>query len=449
MEKPAPVDAPVDNSCSCLYSNVDSLLNKRHELEAIISSFNPTIIALTEIMPKNAKNVDMNEFNIDNYDKFINNVPHRGVLIYVHKRVNATMMTVESKYDEFIEYTMCEIKTLNTGVNLLFVCVYRSPNSDPDNNANLLNLLTGIDKHPAKLKCIVGDFNLPGIDWRNGETKDQFSAQFYASTLDLFLHQNITQTTRNKHAQTPSLIDLILTNDNHMVNDIKHIAPLGKSDHDVILFNLNLHIDTYLSPEIVFYNKGDYDNFRSFVDCQDWEVLTDANIEDTWSMIKDTLNQGTSEFVPKCKIKNTYKPPWLNKSATKAIKSKQKAYKNYLANKTHYNEFKYKMMRNAVTTEVRAAKKYFEQRIAKESKDNPKAFWKYVKSKTVCKTNVGNLKYNGKMAETDMEKAEMLNLFFSNVYTDEDPTMPDVNTSPADYFICDIRVTPECKKQTV
>ena len=134
-------------------------------------------------------------------------------------------------------------------------------------------------------------------------------------------NQNITQTTRNKHAQTPSLIDLILTNDNHMVNDIKHIAPLGKSDHDVILFNLNLHIDTYHSPEIVLNNKGDYDNFRSFVDSQDWEVLTDANIEDTWSMIKDTLNQGTSEFVPKCKIKNTYKPPRLNKSATKAIKS--------------------------------------------------------------------------------------------------------------------------------
>ena len=72
----------------CLYSNVDSLLiiNKRHELEAIISTFNPSptsialplplalALALTEIMPKNAKNVYMNEFNIDNYDKFINNV---------------------------------------------------------------------------------------------------------------------------------------------------------------------------------------------------------------------------------------------------------------------------------------------------------------------------------------------------------------------------------------
>ena len=104
------------------------------------------------------------------------------------------------------------------------------------------------------------------------------------------------------------------------------------------------------------------------------------------------------------------------------------------------------MMRNAATTEVRAATKYFEQRIAKESKDNPKAFWKYVKSKTVCQTNVGNLKYNGQMAETDMEKAKMLNLFFSNVYTDEDPTMPDVNTSPADYCICGIRVTPESVK---
>ena len=41
-------------------------MNKRNELEAIISTDNPSIIALTELMPKKAKNIDTNEFNIDN-----------------------------------------------------------------------------------------------------------------------------------------------------------------------------------------------------------------------------------------------------------------------------------------------------------------------------------------------------------------------------------------------
>ena len=79
------------------------------------------------------------------------------------------------------------------------------------------------------------------------------------------------------------------------------------------------------------------------------------------------------------------------------------------------------------TNEVRKAIKSFEQRLAGECKNNPKAFWKYVKSKTVSKDNIiGKLFYN----ETNAAKAELLNLFFSNVYTDEDlSNIPNVQNS--------------------
>ena len=62
----------------------------------------------------------------------------------------------------------------------------------------------------------------------------------------------------------------------------------------------------------------------------------------------------------------------------------------------------------------------------------------------VSKVNVGNLKYNGTTAETNTEKAELLNLFFSNVYTDENlANMPDVDTTNNVYSICELRVTPQ------
>ena len=66
------------------------------------------------------------------------------------------------------------------------------------------------------------------------------------------------------------------------------------------------------------------------------------------------------------------------------------------------------MKRNTATNEVRNAKRSFERNIAKEGKENPKSFWRYVKRSMVYKVNIGNLRHNRTTAETDTEKAELL-----------------------------------------
>ena len=81
-------------------------------------------------------------------------------------------------------------------------------------------------------------------------------------------------------------------------------------------------------------------------------------------------------------------------------------------NKSHYDEHKYRTQRNIATNEVRKAKQSFEQKIAKECQKTPKAFWRYIKSKTIPKANIGNLKYNGKVAETDMSQSLVLRSFW-------------------------------------
>ena len=55
-----------------MYSNVDSYLNKKDELLTRIDELKPSIIALSEILPKNAnKNFAENEYIIHHYDVFL------------------------------------------------------------------------------------------------------------------------------------------------------------------------------------------------------------------------------------------------------------------------------------------------------------------------------------------------------------------------------------------
>ena len=78
-------------------------------------------------------------------------------------------------------------------------------------------------------------------------------------------------------------------------------------------------------------------------------------------------------------------------------------------------------MQNQVKWALRKSAKLKEIELAKKVKTNPKAFYAYVSSKQKPKDGVANLlKPDGSLTENDMEKADVLNAFFSSVFTRED-----------------------------
>jgi len=50
---------------------------------------------------------------------------------------------------------------------------------------------------------------------------------------------------------------------------------------------------------------------------------------------------------------------------------------------------KYKSVRNKIRNEIRKLHKEEQQNVAQHSKQNPKAFWKYINSKRKTKTGIG------------------------------------------------------------
>ena len=133
----------------------------------------------------------------------------------------------------------------------------------------------------------------------------------------------------------------------------------------------------------------------------------------------------------KCKDDQPITPLWMTREAKKLIKKKFNSYIKQRENPTHYNHFKYTQTRNESTRVNRAAIRVFEKKIADNCKDNPRSFWKYVGTKTKAKSGISALMTgDGEMLESDKDKAELLNKFFSSVFTREDKqNVPHVTES--------------------
>ena len=122
---------------------------------------------------------------------------------------------------------------------LVGVC-YRSPSSSEENNRELAVLISKALNEPHITHILIfGDFNYPNINWEHMNTDlDKESELLYDNINENLLVQHINVNTRHKLGNSPSRLDLVFTNEEDMVEDIKCLAPLGKSDHIGLSFKL-------------------------------------------------------------------------------------------------------------------------------------------------------------------------------------------------------------------
>ena len=268
-----------------IYTNIDSLLNKRQELIQIIELHTPLIICLTETLPKNRRfDVLDTEISIENFQLFTNHsnaACHRGVAVYIHNTLNATEVNTDILLN--YDYISCEIKT-KTSKLLLSVC-YRSPNSSEeiDNQINLQ--ITKDSQHYSDI-VIVGDFNYPSIDWhdpKNPIPNSTKTEKFIESIRESFLLQHVFKPTHIRHQQNPTTIDLVFTSEENMVTSVKHLSPIGKSHHQLLLFNISTHTDTKSQQtQKYLFSRGNYVNIKNDLKLDEPNSLNSLDSEQLW-----------------------------------------------------------------------------------------------------------------------------------------------------------------------
>jgi hypothetical protein len=326
--------------------------------------YKPSIIAITEVNSKiYSNNKQVSEFNIAGYTIFSANIgsqDHRGIILYIHESVCACQVDIVTPFSECL---FVQIKQLNRLVLTLGV-TYRSPSSLSVNNMHLFDLFNTLTSNIHGRIIIVGDFNFRHIDWINccmeGDSSPNIpAARFLDCLRKNNLIQHVFSPTRGRGTQTPSILDLVITNGD-FVESVHHLSPLGKSDHAVLYIKCKLSIINQINVSKLNYSKGNYkdlctDMSNELCLADKWSTCTD--VPEMWSRFKDLLKHGIKKYIPVIKSstwrrKETWHHP-LDQNCRELISRKHRLWTRYQETRdiTIFNEFK--NVRNLVRQETR------------------------------------------------------------------------------------------------
>ncbi|XP_061196751.1 uncharacterized protein LOC133205026 [Saccostrea echinata] len=363
----------------------------------------------------------------------------RGLLLYVQDSLYAEEAKLSASFEEQL---FVKIK-INSTDYFLVGLIYRSPSDNTEEkNECLRNLITEASKMKCKHYLIMGDFNYPNIDWDLLCTKSENSAEqkFIDCLQDNFMFQTVTKPTRWRGTNIPTILDLVITKDENAVEDMEYQSPLGKSDHCVICFKYVCRAILKSGPKKrKTYRKANFAGMKKEISETDWESILESQstVNEMWRQFRQKIEDIEDKYVPVVTIRPSRKTKMpLDKETVTLIKEKNALCRKYVATKDPNIRKKYNRTRNKVAKFVRKARKSFEKSIAQEAKTNPKKIWQYINSKSKTRQGIGELCVDPKnpksnKTEVDEEKANILAVFFSSVFTQEpEEAIPELDKRP-------------------
>jgi len=205
-------------------------VNKIDELKVYIKDNKIDVVALTETWLN--EDISNQEISIDDFDiirkdrKDSNLTRGGGVMFYIKKGLKIRILTELNKFD--VESLWCEI--LNEFNDKVVVgVVYRRPNLSNDDMTKLCEV---IETSCRERVLLLGDFNLPTIDWTHLGGVTRHDDMFLEIVKDNFLTQHIMSPTRGTN-----ILDLVITSDSNMIENLTLCEPLVNSDHVVLMFD--------------------------------------------------------------------------------------------------------------------------------------------------------------------------------------------------------------------
>ncbi|GAB0208424.1 mitochondrial enolase superfamily member 1 [Grus japonensis] len=262
---------------------------------------------------------------------------------------------------------------------------------------------------------LMGKFNHPDICWRDNTAERKQSRKFLECIDDNFLLQVTEEPTRRD-----AMLDLILTNKEGLVGDVKLKGSLGCNDHEMVEFRiLRAARRAHSKLTALDFRRADFGLFRDLLGRIPWDkALEGRGAQDSWLIFKGHLLQVQERCIPakRKSSKSTKRPPWMKKELLGKVKQKKVAYRGWKQGQVAWEEHRETV--RAARDQVRKAKALIELNLARDVKDKKKGFYRYVSEKRRTRENVGPLwNETGDLVTQDMEKAEVLNDFFASVFT--------------------------------
>ncbi len=145
---------------------------------------------------------------------------------------------------------------------VLIISTYRSLNGCAAENENLMELFREINNEQVGHKVILGDFNMPRIDWLQHTTtrrRNSLEYRFIETVRDCFLTQHSKEVTRYRNGAKGSIMDL--GNDEDIGEEIEIESEIGRSDPVCITFTCGVGTKERSSTaKIYMYERADFND---------------------------------------------------------------------------------------------------------------------------------------------------------------------------------------------
>lgn len=135
------------------------------------------------------------------------------------------------------------------------------------------------------------------------------------------------------------------------------------------------------------------------------------------------------QFIPKIRIKDPNRPPWIDADVLHLIRKKERVRRKARLTDSPYQWEKFRKIRSEVKKLIKFNKRYYIDKLGYSLKTNPKKFWSYYKLITKTSRIPSEISYGQVNATKHMDQANLFNAFFHSVFASED-TSVDVDRLP-------------------
>ena len=402
-----------------------------------------------------------------------------GALLYLREDLAVNTDPVMTFSNGAVEVLGLHIKTHN----LMIFVLYRQPNDPKGKNLStskefreaLEAVSAVLEDHvsPTPDILLLGDFNLPHMDWNEGKIRAGAAADerrminlLQNFTDENFLFQQINEPT---HVEG-NILDLCFSNnpgllhsygcvktqysDHHIIQGKTTLSPLeANSSERSTKHSPPSHVGGGFDDLNFFSDNADWNGLAHELGALDWsQILTEKEPNDMMNSFVQSCVESSKKFIPK-KSAAKKKQNSIPRNRRILMRRRTKVVKQLSATKSQTRKIKLeeenKEIERKLQQSYRQEKTEMERRAVHAIEKNSKYFFSYAKKFSTVTTGIGPLiDAAGSVVSTACEMAGMLSTQYTSVFSKPknplqrpEDIFPDRDIPQGTPSLCDIEFT--------
>ena len=419
------------------YQNVRGLRTKINDFFIACLSSDYDVIVLTETWLKPSiydSELFNSSFMVYRCDRSHHNCVFNnggGVLVAVKSRFSSEIVDVPNTLG--VEFVAVKISFQKFK---LFVCCVYIPSGASQQMYTLYetafsSLFNVLNLNIEDKLIIVGDFNLPSVNWSfdidnmNVLLPIRVSIDVEGSILYNILGNGLQQLNNCFNHQN-RLLDLLFANCADVVKVVPSACPLSRIDPYHVPIDITISIPTEnnqltYSSDITFnFRKGNYRALNSYYNSLNWdELYVHSNIDVVVDIFYEKLFTGFIKHIPVVKLKNSRHPPWIDRTILRLKNRRSKAFKKYKLSNSAIDYIVYSRIRAQCASALSKAYKIYLAKTQESLIEDASHFWRYFNSRRKINSIPSTMVFNGQTRCDIHSICELFAEFFKSVYVEE------------------------------